>query len=103
MSNDEIQSFNPNTLTVPTFVSNFDAQLNLKMYRTAGGVFLLERAAEGVDGNPWNARAYQMFNMTSDSHLFHTRSELEKKGWRRSGDTFRKGQEVMRPLYEAKM
>ena len=44
-----------------------------------------------------------LFNMTSDSHLFRTRDELERDGWHLEGNVFTKGRDRMLPLYEAKM
>ena len=33
------------------------------------------------DGNPWGIKFMTMFHMSNDSHLFHTRDELEADGW----------------------
>lgn len=48
-----------------------------------------------------------MFDMSNDSHLFRTRSELDEAGFTLRGNRFVKGegenQEVWLPLYEAKM
>lgn len=44
-----------------------------------------------------------MFQMSNDSHLFHTRNELEANGWTRTGNIFTKGDERMLPLYEGRM
>jgi len=41
--------------------------------------------------------------MTSDSHLFRTREQLERDGFRLVGNRFVKGSEIWLPLYEAKM
>ena len=39
----------------------------------------------------------------SDSHLFHTREQLEADGWQLAGNVFRKDGTEYLPLYEAKM
>ncbi len=44
-----------------------------------------------------------MFDMSNDSHLFHTRGRLETDGWLLDGNTFHKSGEVCQPLYEGKM
>jgi hypothetical protein len=50
-----------------------------------------------------------MFHMSNDSHLFHTRSQLEAEGYRLVGNTFVAGDPTSPsparylPLYEAKM
>ena len=46
-----------------------------------------------------------MFDMSNDSHLFHTQDQLEAEGWELDGNVFRRdgdGAEYL-PLYEAKM
>jgi hypothetical protein len=57
--------------------------------------------------NPWGVRFKQgLFNMSTDSHLFRTREELEKAGYRRVGNRFLPpagGEGLYLPLYEAKM
>jgi hypothetical protein len=55
------------------------------------------------DGNPWGVSFMTMFHMANDSHLFHTRDELEAEGWQLDGNVFVRGRERMLPLYEAKM
>ena len=44
-----------------------------------------------------------MFNMTSDSHLFRTREQLEAEKWKLEGNVFKKGKDQYLPLYEAKL
>ncbi|WP_343216968.1 Eco57I restriction-modification methylase domain-containing protein [Chloracidobacterium aggregatum] len=38
--------------------------------------------------NPWGVRFLRMFDMSNDSHLFRTRTELEKEGYRLVGNVF---------------
>ncbi|MCI4675607.1 Eco57I restriction-modification methylase domain-containing protein [Candidatus Mycolicibacterium alkanivorans] len=97
---EEITLLNPNTGTCPIFRSRRDAEITLGIYRR---VPVLIREGD-PDGNPWGVRFMQgLFNMTSDSHLFRTRDELEGDSWTLRGNVFFKGQQEMLPLYEAKM
>jgi hypothetical protein len=87
LSADDIRHLNPNTRTCATFRSERDAELTRKIYARVPVLW-----AEGrEDGNPWGIEFRQgLFNMTSDSGLFHTaarRGELRDPV----------------PLYEAKM
>jgi len=80
---DEFRLINPNTRTCPIFRSERDAALTKKIYRFAP-VLINEGSAEG---NQWGLSFSQgLFNMTSDSKLFHNVSG-----------------ETRVPLYEAKM
>jgi len=97
---DEITLLNPNTGTCPVFRSRRDAEITLAIYRRHP---VLIRHGD-PDGNPWGLSFMQgLFNMTSDSGLFHTRADLEAEGWTLAGNTFRRATAVMLPLYEAKM
>jgi hypothetical protein len=44
-----------------------------------------------------------MFDMSNDSHLFKTESELLEMGFTLMGNRFKKGEELWLPLYESKM
>ncbi|MBF6446212.1 N-6 DNA methylase [Nocardia elegans] len=97
---EEISLLNPNTGTCPVFRTRRDAEITLGIYRR---VPILIREGD-PNGNPWGIKFMQgLFNMTSDSGLFHTREELEKDGWTLNGNVFERGDERMLPLYEAKM
>jgi len=97
---DEILLLNPNTGTCPVFRTRRDAEISLGIYRRLP---ILLRDGD-PQGNPWGLSFMQgLFNMTSDSHLFHTREQLEGEGWTLDGNTFTRGQPRMLPLYEAKM
>ncbi|KWX57043.1 DNA methyltransferase [Mycobacterium sp. NAZ190054] len=97
---EEITLLNPNTGTCPVFRSRRDADITLGIYRR---VPVLIREGD-PHGNPWGVKFMQgLFNMTSDSHLFRTRDELEADGWELSGNVFERGDKRMLPLYEAKM
>ncbi|MEV4952468.1 Eco57I restriction-modification methylase domain-containing protein [Paenarthrobacter nitroguajacolicus] len=102
---DEIKLINPNTGTLPVFRTRRDAEITLGIYHR---VPVLINENDSVNGNPWGVSFMQgLFNMTSDSHLFHTRGQLETGGWTLCGNVFERNNdgrlERMLPLYEAKM
>ncbi|MGH9223381.1 MAG: Eco57I restriction-modification methylase domain-containing protein, partial [Acidimicrobiales bacterium] len=100
LSPEEILLLNPNTGTCPVFRSRRDAEITLGIYRR---VPVLVRHGDPA-GNPWGVSFMQgLFNMTSDSGLFRTRAQLEADGWELHGNVFRRAEEAMLPLYEAKM
>ncbi|MBC7327873.1 N-6 DNA methylase [bacterium] len=90
--------FNPNTRTTPIFRSKADGELARAIYQR---VPVLIDKAKG--NNPWNVRFMQFINMSSDSHLFRERKDLEGEGFKLFGNRFVKGNAVYLPLYEAKM
>ena len=96
----EIALLNPNTGTCPVFRSRRDAEITLGVYQQVP--VLLREGDE--EGNPWAVSVRQgLFNMTSDSGLFHSREQLETQGFTLDGNVFRRGDEAYLPLYEAKM
>jgi hypothetical protein len=99
LTREELYTINPNTGTCPTFRSKQDAELTKALY-DAASVLVDESTGE----NPWSISFRQgLFNMSSDSHLFHTREELEAEGFALLGNRFVRGKETYLPLYEAKM
>lgn len=101
---EEITLLNPNTGTCPVFRSRRDAEITLGIYRR---IPVLIKEGD-PDGNPWGISFMRMFDMSNDSHLFHTREELEADGWALNGNVFERSvvagrQSLMLPLYEAKM
>lgn len=97
---EEIALLNPNTRTCPVFGSRRDAEITTALY---GRVPVLIRE-EDPGGNPWGVHFRQgLFNMTSDSGLFRSRTQLEAEGFRLDGNVFRKGEEAYLPLYEGRM
>ncbi|MDN5546637.1 MAG: SAM-dependent DNA methyltransferase, partial [Rhodococcus sp. (in: high G+C Gram-positive bacteria)] len=83
---EEITLLNPNTGTCPIFRTRRDAEITLGIYRR---VPVLINENDPVNGNPWGISFMQgLFNMTSDSHLFHTREDLEDDGWVLNGNVF---------------
>lgn len=94
--------FNPNTRTCPIFRTRRDMEIARKMYRRAGVLWREARDGE-PEANPWGVTFMQMFNMTSHSHLFRTREDLENDDWQLHGNVFSRDGEHYLPLYEAKL
>jgi predicted ATPase len=101
---EDILRINPNTRTCPIFRTRRDADITRRIYSQVP-VLLREANAEGEgDLNPWGVRFRQgLFNMTSASHLFFTRPKAEAEGWEFVGNRWRKGDDTLLPLYEAKL
>lgn len=79
----EIARINPNTKTAPVFRAREDARLTAAIYNR---VPVLINDEEGAAGNPWGIEFRQgLFNMTSDSALFRTATQLVADGWAREG------------------
>ncbi|MEU6071227.1 DNA methyltransferase [Streptomyces sp. NPDC047082] len=95
----EISLLNPNTGTCPVFRTRRDAQITLDIYRRIP--ILIND--ENPNLNSWPIELGRMFHMSEDSHLFHSREQLEGEGWTLTGNTFIRGKDRMLPLYEAKM
>lgn len=95
---DEVLKLNPNTGTLPMFRSRIDADITLGIY--ARHPILIRD--NDPHGNPWGLSFSQgLFNMASDSGLFHQPDDLSDakfNGWSYTRD----GKEYV-PLYEAKM
>lgn len=103
LSAKDIELLNPNTRTCPIFRTKHDAELTKAIYRRAP-VLIKEARGDKPEENPWGIKFKQgLFNMTSDSHLFRTREQLEGEGWVLDGNVFRKEGKDYLPLYEAKM
>lgn len=90
----EFKALNPNTLTLPVFRSQRDAELVKKLYRAAP--VLVEEMPQDAEGralppdNRWGIRFLRMFDMSGDSELFRD-SATPAGRW------------AALPLYEAKM
>lgn len=97
---EEISLLNPNTGTCPVFRSRRDAEITLGMYRR---VPVLIRQNDPIHGNPWGIKFARMFDMSNDSHLFHTRDQLEDDGWKLDGNVFERDGKRMLPLYQGMM
>ena len=99
LSAEDIEVINPNTGTCPIFKTKRDALIALSIYRRAGVLW----REDDPDGNPWGLRFMSMFHMANDSGLFRQQGELASAGWILEGNRFVRDDEVMLPLYEAKM
>lgn len=95
----EIQLLNPNTGTCPIFRSRRDAEITLAVYRR---VPVLVRH-DAADANEWQVSFLRMVDMSNDSDLFRTATELEVEGWKQAGNRYSLGEDEMLPLYEAKL
>lgn len=99
LTSEDFELLNPNTRTCPVFRTRVDAELTKKIYRHVP-VLINERTGE----NPWGVSFKQgLFNMSTDSHLFRTREQLESEGYSLWGNKMKKGESVWLPLYEGKM
>jgi type I restriction-modification system DNA methylase subunit len=98
LSAESIFRLNPNTHTCPIFRTRQDAQLTESVYKRIK-VLIHEQNQE----NPWGVKLSIMFDMSSASHLFREKAELEQEGFALQGNRFIKGDTVYLPLYEAKM
>ncbi|WP_052889300.1 Eco57I restriction-modification methylase domain-containing protein [Thermogemmatispora carboxidivorans] len=99
LSAEDVALINPNTRTCPVFRSRRDLQLTKAIYERVP-VLVREGSAEG---NPWGVKFIRMFDMTNDSHLFRTREQLEREGWRLEGNVFYKDGQRWLPIFEGKM
>lgn len=97
---EDVNLLNPNTRTCPTFRSRRDAELTKKIYRAAP---VLMRDEDEVDGNPWGIKFSRLFDMSNDSGLFRTHSQLLEQGAAQNGPNWRRDDSIYVPLYEAKM
>jgi hypothetical protein len=99
---EQFAAVNPNTGTAPIFRSRRDMTLTTEIYGRLP--VLIDRSLEAPSA-AWPVRYWQMINMTSDSHLFRTRTELEELegAWSTGGNHFQSAAGVWVPLYEGKM
>lgn len=93
---------NPNTGTAPIFRTRRDMELTTAVYAR---VPALADRSSGEEAKSWPVKYAQMINMTSDSHLFRTRAELEEKegAWPIGGNRWQSAAGEWVPLYEGKM
>ena len=98
----DFASVNPNTGTAPIFRSRRDMILTTAIYERLP--VLVDRST----GDPeavWPVRYCQMINLTSDSHLFRTRVELEARegAWHVGGNRYQSTAGEWVPLYVGRM
>ena len=102
LSPDDFARVNPNTGTAPVFRTRRDAEITRRIY--ARHPVLVDRSS-GDERRAWPVRYMQgIFNMTADSHLFHTAAQLEDEGFYPvQGKRWKRGNETYVSLYEGKM
>jgi hypothetical protein len=102
ISAEEIGRINPNSGTAPIFRSRRDKGITSGIY--ARLPVLTDRSGT-APVSVWPLRCVQMLNMTTDSHQFRTRDELEgsEGAWLVAGNRFGSASGEWVPLYEGKM
>ncbi len=93
---------NPNTGTAPVFRRRRDAEISRRIYERHP---VLVNRSEGKEIRAWPIRFMQgLFNMTSDSHLFRTATDLKTEGFYRvkANRLVKSGQSYL-PLYQGRM
>lgn len=88
---------NPNTGTAPLFRTRRDAEITRRIYENFPVLVNHEKGAA------WPVKYTTMFHMTNDSHLFKTKTELERDGYPLGGNRWKLGKEEYLPLYVGKM
>ncbi|MFN3991161.1 MAG: Eco57I restriction-modification methylase domain-containing protein [Erythrobacter sp.] len=93
---------NPNTGTAPIFRTRRDMALTTAIYARAP---VLVNRSSGEEVKSWPVKYVRMFDMTNDSHLFRTRTELEEQegAWPIGGNRWQSAAGEWVPLYEGKM
>ena len=93
---------NPNTGTAPIFRSRRDAELTTAIY---GRLPVLADRSSGEADKAWPVKYVRMFDITNDSGLFRTRTELEEKegAWPVGGNRFDSPSGEWVPLYVGRM
>ena len=92
---------NPNTGTAPVFRARRDAEITRRIYERHP--VLVDRSS-GEERRAWPVKYVRMFDMTNDSHLFRTATQLEAEGFYPvAGNRWKKGEELYLPLYQGRM
>ena len=98
---DDFAKVNPNTGTAPVFRSRRDAEITRSIYERHP--VLVDRSGGG-ERKVWPVRHLRQFDMTNDSHLFMTASQLEAEGFYPVQDNrWEKRDELYLPLYQGRM
>ena len=98
---DDFARVNPNTGTAPVFRTRRDAEITRRIYERHP--VLVDRS-HGGERRVWPVSHLRQFDMTNDSHLFRTATQLESESFYPvQGNRWRKGDELYLPLYEGKM
>ncbi len=92
---------NPNTGAAPIFRNQRDADITTRIYRRHP---ILVNRSNGREQRAWPVKYVTVFHMTNDSHLFMTRAEMEKAGWKPAElNRLKKSQALAYPLYAGRM
>ena len=92
---------NPNTGTSPVYRTRRDAEVTRGIYERHP---VLVNRSGGGERRAWPVRYVRQFDMTNDSHLFRTATQLDNEGFYRvEGNHWMRGEELYLPLYEGKM
>ena len=98
---DDFARVNPNTGTAPIFRTRRDADITRRIYERHP--VLVDRSGGG-ERKVWPVKYVRMFDMTNDSHLFHTAEQLEAEGFYPvEGNRWKRGEELYLPLYQGRM
>ena len=98
---DDFARVNPNTGTSPIFRTRRDAEITRRIYDRHP--VLVDRS-QGEERRSWPVRYVRMFDMTNDSHLFRTATQLDSEGFYPvEGNRWRRGEELHLPLYQGRM
>jgi len=102
LTRDEIELFNPNTRTLPIFISEEDVLLAQKIYKSAP--VLLDERPNATNPNPWGVKLSALYHMGNDAKLFSKASQVPEhpRQVRESTLSDREGQKLL-PLYESRM
>jgi len=99
---EDFSRVNPNTGTAPIFRTRRDMALTTAIYEHLP--VLIDKSGTSPVA-AWPVKYWQMINMTSDSHLFRTRAELEGRegAWAVGANRWQSAVGEWVPLYEGKM
>jgi hypothetical protein len=97
MSQSDLCSLNPITLTAPLFRSRQDQEITLRLHRDAP-ILTQEDSERG-----WRVKPTLMFMMNASMKIHRSADELESAGYALVGNWYATGDEKWLPLYEGKM
>ena len=92
---------NPNTGTAPVFRTQRDADITRRVYERHP---VLVARSEDQERRVWPVKYVRMFDMTNDSHLFRTATQLDAEGFYPvEGNRWKRGEKLYLPLYQGRM
>ena len=101
LATEDFARVNPNTGTAPVFRTRRDAEITRRIYEQHP--VLVDRS-EGGERRAWPVRHHRQFDMTNDSHLFRTETQLKSEGFYRvEYNRWLRGDELYLPLYQGLM